>query len=107
MKSRTPSLLHAGKQKRSLPKLSRKAAPAAKHEKQAMAVIAYLQRLGTDLTRTPEPDKQPPPEKSQSEQTPSDQTPSDQTPSDQTQSEETRSEETQSSESSLKNGESL
>ena len=31
--------------------------PAAKHETQAMALIAYLQRLGTDLFRSPEPEK--------------------------------------------------
>ena len=29
--------------------------PAAMHEKQAMAVIAYLQRMGTDIFKTPAP----------------------------------------------------
>jgi cytochrome c oxidase cbb3-type subunit I/II len=29
--------------------------PANVYEKQAVALIAYLQRMGTDLNRTPEP----------------------------------------------------
>ncbi|NND98248.1 MAG: cytochrome-c oxidase, cbb3-type subunit I [Pirellulaceae bacterium] len=34
--------------------------PAAMHEKQAMAVIAYLQRMGTDLFKSPTPETVPP-----------------------------------------------
>ncbi|MGB7344198.1 MAG: cytochrome-c oxidase, cbb3-type subunit I [Pirellulaceae bacterium] len=33
--------------------------PAAMHERQAIALIAYLQRVGTDLFKTPEPAKKP------------------------------------------------
>jgi cytochrome c oxidase cbb3-type subunit I/II len=33
--------------------------PASTFDKQAIAVIAYLQRMGTDLFRTPEPEGEP------------------------------------------------